>query len=218
MSNATNPTAVVAPSAALSVGAVFPIKATNRGSLRTALAEPARLCEPASRYVYSPGVVANGIIPVADMPTTAAAMALWNGESAGGKSYAIEVASAHSASGTMGIGASLIVGVTPVAQAAAVANGTGVVLGSCTGDPSSGTRAKFGTGITLTGAPAWVPVATTKGISEVNVGNAMIAYLDGLYIVPPGFCFAMNVLAPVGTTAKYSFSVTWRELILNAYA
>lgn len=216
MGQATDPTAVVSDEAALSAGTVNAVKATNRGSLRVAQSEPARAAGCRSRFVFSPGVVANASAPVADMPTTAAAMALWNGEPT--ESLFIETVSAHAASGILGLGGALLVGLSSVAQAAAVANGTGVVGPSRLGGGTKTSLAKFGAAVTLTGAATWFPVATGKMIAESNIGFALIADLGGLIEVPPGFCLGVTVLAPTGTTAKFSFSVSWRQYENRAYA
>jgi hypothetical protein len=212
---ATEPTFVVSSAENLGSGVVRAIKGTNRGSLRCAEAEPFRAAFVRDRYCYSPGVVANASAPVTDMPTTAAAMCLYNADPV--KSLFIEKVMAHSASGTMGLGEGLIVCKSGGPQAAAVANGTGVVSGKL-GGGTNNTLAKFGAAITLTSAGAWITVATAMQVSAVQLGAAMIADLDGLIEIPPLYCLGMSVLAPAGTTAKYSFGVVWSEWTYTEYS
>lgn len=190
---------------------------TSNQSLATALVESvfAEMSRAGRRFVASPGVIANAQIPVADMPTTAAAYALWNGEPAGGKSYVIDAISFHQASGTAGAGASLLAGVASAAQAAAVANGAGVVVKSASGS-SLGTKATFGEAITLAGAPAWMTVGGNQEPTTAGVGSGQpLTMIAGLFIVPPGYCLGLNILAPVGTTSKFGISVMWHEIELD---
>lgn len=189
---------------------------TVLGALRVTDTEPFRLemARLGRRFSFSPGVIANYQIPVADFPTTAAAYALWNGEAAGGKSYVIEQIACVSGSGTLGLGMAVIAGVTKTPQSA-VSNGTGVVLGSLSGCPSTSSLATFGNGITLGNAPAWTVVAARDQAASVSVGSGNVANVDGLFIVRPGCCLGLNVFAPTGTTAKFGFNVVWSELQLT---
>lgn len=192
---------------------------TPSGALRCADVEPFRmeLARMGRRFSFSPGVIANYQIPVADFPTTAAAYALWNGEAAGGKSYVIEQIACVSGSGTLGLGMSILAGVTKTAQSA-VSNGTGVVLGSLSGCPSTTSLATFGNAITLGNAPAWTVVASRDQVSAISVGSGLVANVDGMFIVRPCCCLGLNVFAPTGTTAKFGFNVVWSELQLTNLA
>lgn len=164
-------------------------------------------------FAYSGGVVANAIAPVADVPTTASMYTLWNGESAGGKVLVPLLVSVRASSGTLGLGAALLCGVTTAAQASAVANSTGVVgPGYLGGSSSVTTAAKFATGVTLAGAPAWVAVASDQHVAAISVGAGIQFQPQGLFIVRPGFCLGIHVLAPLGTTAKFTADVIWAEL------
>lgn len=203
----------------LGSGVERPIKLTNRGNQRVAMAEPSRAPWVRDRYAISGGVIANGVAPVADVPTTAAARALYNGNVDGGKSLFVEMITARSASGTLGLGASLMVGLCTTKQAAAVANHTGVVgprrLTSI-GAPDS--LATLGGGVTLAAAPAWISVATVQHVAAVSVGAGLTAFLDGLIEVPPGFALGITVHAPVGTTALFLVDVVYSEWIYTVYA
>lgn len=217
MGQATDPTAVVADASDLSANTVIPIRATNRGSLRVAQTEPALAALARNRFCFSPGVVANASAPVAEMPTTAAAMALYN-PSSSGKSYFIESVWAHSASGTLGLGAALIAGLPSIDQAAAVANGTGVVGPARLGGGSETCVATFAAAVTLSGAPAWITLAGAQQVAAVSVGATIIARVDGMIEVAPGKILGLNVLAPTGTSAKFSFGIVFSQYRYTAYA
>lgn len=221
MANPVTPYAVVADYGNISVGTEFPLKATGRGSLRTANTEPFQAALARSRFCFSPGVVANAYIPVVDVPTTTATMALYNAESAVGKSLFIETVWVHSASGTLGLGAALLVGLVQIAQAptgtAPTANATGIVGPKRLGGGSASSSALFKDGVTLAQAPAWITVATVQQVAAVSIGAGMLAQLDGAIEVPPGFILGMAVLAPTGTTAKFGYGVTWVEYIAPTY-
>jgi hypothetical protein len=167
------------------------------------------------RFVASPGVVANAQAPVQDVPTTAAAYALWNGEAAGGKTYVVDAVSWWQASGTAGAGASLLAGVSSVVQAAAVAAGTGTVIKSASGSSLS-SKATLGAAVTLSGAPAWMAVSGNQEPTTAGVGSGQpLQILSGLFIVPPGFCLGLHFLAPAGTASKFSAAPMWHEIELD---
>ena len=164
-------------------------------------------------FGYSGGVVANAVAPVQDAPTTAAAYCLYNGYAAGGKVLVPLLVSVRASSGTMGLGAALLLGVTVIAEATPVANGTGVVgpayLG---GSRSVSTSAKLGSGVTLDAACAWMAVASIAQPAAVQTGAGINFEPKGMFIVRPGCLLGITVLAPAGTTAKYTTDVIWAEL------
>ena len=194
------------------------LRLNRQGSLMVDSALPARaeLARAGRRFYYSGGVVANAGAPVQDIGTTTALRALWNGEpqDGTGRSLVIEQVSAIMASGTAGLGTALLAGVTGTVQAAAVANGTGVVLGKAAGQSGS-SLATFGTAITLAANPGWIAIGSLDQAASVSIGAGIVVDLNGLFIVPPGKCLALTVIAPAGTSAKFTFSVVWSELALD---
>ena len=169
-----------------------------------------------ARFFVSPGVVANAVAPVQDLGTTTAGWALYNGNAAGGKSYEVLMAFAYQASGTSGLGAALLLGSSTLVQAAAVAAGTGTLVKAMGSSSGAGANATLGNAITLAGAPAWVCVASNAQPAIVGIGSGpLVANLDGLFIVKPGFALGATVLAPAGTTAKYSVGFICNELDLD---
>lgn len=165
-------------------------------------------------YVASAGVVANAVACVADVATTAAQWALYNGNDTGvgGKSLVILAVGAWQASGTPAVNASLMVGVSGAAQAAALTANTGSVVKSASGSTRT-TAAVLAAGATLTSAAAWMNLGGNNQTTSAGVGSAFPTFdVAGMFIVPPKFVFGINVLSGVGTSAKYGVSVTYAEV------
>lgn len=208
----------VAAPEALSTGTERPLALTNRRSLRVAHGEPVRMQGCRDRFSISGGVVANAVAPVADVGTTAAARAFYNGEAAGGKSIFIEKITARAASGTLGLGACLMVGLPETAQGTALTNATGTVGPKRFGGGSSSSLARLASGATLAGAPAWTAVAGVQHVAAVSVGAAIVWDADGMLEIPPMFALGITVHAPVGTTALFLFDIIWSEYLWTAYS
>jgi hypothetical protein len=139
--------------------------------------------------------------PVAAPPTTAAAWALYNGY---GDPYHLVVFDlyATSISGTLGLGMSLIAGLPGTKQAAAeTAYASSVHEALTPGSPSP--QAVFAGAVTLESAPVWTTVAARDQVSAISVGSGLVANVDGMFIVPPGYALGLSVLAPAGTTALF---------------
>ena len=167
------------------------------------------------RFCYSGGVVANAQIPVAERPTTTAKYALWNGNPVGGAVLVIDLVAAVAASGTLGLGAALLIGVTSTVQAAAVANGMGVVLGNTAGQTTVTSLAKWGNGITLAAADVDLGRRGDGLDRDPCRGGGLVVGpddLQGQWIVRPGCCLGVVVFALTGTTAKYTCDVVWHEV------
>ena len=158
------------------------------------------------------------IAPVAAVPTTAAAWALYNAEPDGGRWYHIDTAFCWGVSGTLGLGMALLVTVPMVKQAAVVADYTASILGSLSGGVAqdgapAASRARFTQALTLTGPQSpWITVGARSQVAAVEVGSGIVAELDGKFVIPPGFFFGMTVLAPGGTNALFGVGCTWAEL------
>ena len=93
----------------------MPPRLTNSGSLVTARREPDyyELAREGRIYCAQPGLVTNAVASVVDTPTTGAHWALYNAAPANSNvALLILGVSFFSASGTIGIGASLVGGVS----------------------------------------------------------------------------------------------------------
>jgi hypothetical protein len=163
------------------------------------------------------GAAATGTQSVAQMPTTATIMALWNGNTVASNIHLVILkVSAWVFAGTMGLGKSMICG-TSTASQTVVTKGTGAVGPTNNLLTSTNTsNAIIGQATVLGGAPAWIVVAGADSPSAVEIGASMAADVEGLFIVPPGFAFGMHVLGGAGTAPLYLGSVCWAELALTA--
>ena len=138
--------------------------------------------------------------PVAAMPTTAAAWALYNGYS--GKYLVVTRVYNWSVSGTLGLGMSLIAGLSTASQASApTAFSSSIHAALQPGSPS--TQAVFAGAVTLAGAPVWAVEGSRDQVSAVAVGSGITADVQGKYIIPPAYALGLSVLAPTGTSALF---------------
>lgn len=187
---------------------------TVDGSLKTSQTLPSRheLAKAGRIYCWS-SATATAKAPVTAIPTTAAIFALYNGNPAGLGGLALSILgfSYFQVSGTAGLGAAIIAGVSPTIQAAAVTSATNAIKTSTSGSARA-SAATFGTDITLAGTPAWNVWGGSNQPAAVQVGAGVYVPVNGELLVPAGFCLGMSVLSPVGTTALYGMTVVYAEI------
>ena len=165
-------------------------------------------------YTAQFGVVTNAVASVVDIPTTGAHFGLYNGNPAGvgSKHLAILGWGVASASGTIGIGAFVVGGVSGGAQAAAVTTTSGNLIVSDCGATRT-TAATADSTLTLTTAPAWGILGNVNTVSGVGIGYGAVDYgVGGRFIVPPTYVFALAVVSPTGTSPKFLASITYAEI------
>lgn len=172
---------------------------TGLESLRVAQAEGkyTELSRAGRLWICNPGVIANHVAAVTDIPTTASAYSLYVPVSASFKLVVLELFAITS--GTSGVGGALLAS-NPLDEATAVtANTTGVTIRNCMG--GSQTAPFFwATGVTLDVAAAWwavggVMAAVTKAcVQSVDLGGAII--------VKPGQVFGTHYYTDTGTSPK----------------
>jgi len=170
---------------------------------------PSRAEMARQRALYAANTGAGtAIAPVTSLPTTTAAWALYNGSQT--KNLIVLDITAHSVSGTLGLGAALVAGLPGTPQAAAATAYASSVSNPIT-PGSSATAAIFANAVTLASAPVWITVATTQQVAAVSIGAGVIAKIDGLFIVPPKHALGASVLAPTGTAALFNVGFVWFE-------
>lgn len=196
------------------------LRMTGNQNLTVAQYEPeyTGMAEAGRIYCAQPGVVANAIASAVDTPTTGAQWALYNGAPATSNiALLILGVSFFSASGTIGIGAALLGGVSSAAQASAVTTTAGNLIYSTCGS-SRTTVATYDSTLTLTGQPAWMALATSNTPSGVAIGYGGSNYdLKGMFLVPRTYCFAMAVVSPTGTNPAFLASVVYAEVETTNY-
>lgn len=157
-----------------------------------------------------------GFAPGTSLPTTSAALTLWNGESAGGKSYVMDsislteivVDATQSNMSTVVV----MVGKPPVAAPTDAA----LAIRSLSGRTYGG-RART---VVLTSTvvnDGWFPCGTSAPAAAAVAGSAwkqMDWPLRGMYIIPPGGSFNAHALKVAATAAQCLLTFRWHEVQL----
>lgn len=203
------------------IGADRMLRSTVLESLAVAIveAENVECARAGRRFCGGTQIIANGIAPVAAIPTTTATLGLYNAEPAGGRSLVIDRLGFYLGSGTAAAGATLLAAVSTGQLATAVAaNATGYGSQSMSGSGSQ-TRARWGTALTFPTSPianAWIQILSTQQLAAANVGQGDgQVELKGAFIVPPGYCLGFAILSGAGTTPLYAITAQWTELELD---
>ena len=190
-----------------------PVRLTSQGSLAVAQVEPeyAELARGGRIFAAVTGVSSTFKAPVVAIPSTTATWAVWNGEPDGGASYLILQASAFLASGTAGVGGSLIAAVSLIRHAAQTAYANSILQSLSGGNKD--TKAVLANAVTIAGTqPPWIQIAAADWAASTTIGVGLVAPVKGLFLVQPGGLFCLDVLSGVGTTALYGVSVVWAEV------
>lgn len=191
------------------------LRLTGIESLAVANVEPRdfELSRAGRRFIGGNQIIANGIAPVAAIPTTTATLALFNAESAGGKSLVIEQLGFWLGSGTPAAGATLLacVSTRPIASFPTGMT-TGYGIQSASGS-SAASKALWATAVTLPGTPAWLQITSTFQLAAANVGQGdVITKINGALVVPPQHALGLAILSAAGTTPLYGISSIHSEI------
>ena len=155
---------------------------------------------------------------VAAFPTTLAATTLYNGEAAGGKSYIILSAFCSTiVTAAAATQYSLICQVTPSALGISTApthSATTTLLTSNSGKTTYAGLAKRAVNVTTFFTDGWQVIGTQGGGAAANVGLGVYADLKGMFVIPPGGSFGLNVVAGTVNTDGTVVGCTWAEVQL----
>ena len=70
--------------------------------------------------------------------------------------------------------------------------------------------------VTLTSTPLWMTIAKGETASGL-LGSSAIAEVEGLFIVKPGFCLGIDILASAGSgTPKWDVDILWAEFVVDS--
>jgi hypothetical protein len=188
-----------APVRRLSGTSYVPARMTEYQSVQTASWEPDyfELAREGRLFICSAGVVANHVAAVTDIPTTAAAYALYNPATSTSVLAVLQVSG--TTSGTSGVGGALLICNPQVEATAVTANTTGVVVKNMSGS-SRPFPGFWATGVTLDVAAAWFPIAAVgSAVVKAAVGPVD---LKGAIIVKPGQLFGAHYYSDTGTSPK----------------
>ncbi len=154
---------------------------------------------------------ATGLVNVAAIPTVAAKWGLYNGNA--NKHLAVIKIAAVCTTITAPVTFALIAGLSPTAQASAETKyAASLALPINTGQVPAG--GYLTDAITLTSTALWQTIATYEGNSGL-LGASAIAWVDGMYIVPPKFALGFDVLGSAGTTPLFDVDIIWAELEMD---
>lgn len=149
---------------------------------------------------------------VADMPTTRAELALYNGEPSTGLSYVIDqVWFISLTSITAAAGITLIAQLQ--AAVAALTDNTAVLINSPLGKTYGG-RAKRALAVTTMVANKWRALGAVQAGAAASIGLGLVANVDGGIIVPPGATLGLNAVAGTATGTSL-IGVSWHEVQLK---
>jgi hypothetical protein len=200
-------------------GAVRPFRMTGLESHAVAqVEEDLTDLARAGRLFYGGNqIIANGIAPVAAIPTTTATLALVNKDA--NNTLAISKLNFWLGSGTPAAGATLFACVVKPTQATAdgiTANGTG--FNSANRNPVSSRKsgALWTTALTVPATTVWEALLSTMQLAAANIGQGDgISYQKGGLLVPPFCALGIGILSGAGTTPLYGVSAEWAELELE---
>jgi hypothetical protein len=202
------------PFAAVPRGLWVAPSAGSHGGLDVEPILPQYLRLATARRLFVAGTGAGtAVAPVAAMPTTAAAWALYNSH-ATRHLVPLKIA-CYSVSGTLGLGMTLLVANSTAAQGAALTKYTNSTISGVTPGSIAVPGGIFASGATLAGAPSWLPLASRDQASAVSVGSGLVADCEGIFAIPPLYAMGVQVLAPLGTTALFGVSILWAEVDLT---
>lgn len=192
-----------------------PVRLSNYASLAVAQVESPYQESTRSGRRFHGGVqvLANGVAPVQAIPTTTAAVALFNSDTNNnGLALVVDWANIFLASGTSAAGATVLVAVgKPSSGTAPVASASNYSIGTLSGT-AQGSKALFGIGTVFATTPVWSAVASTSQVAGANVGQGDNCLdLGGRIVVPPGYMLGISILSGAGTTPLYGVSLQWAE-------
>jgi len=169
------------------------------------------------RAFWVANAIGTPVAAVTAIPTTAAAISIYNNEPDGGRSYVIDYVWAFNVAVTaVTIFHAGMIGVLGQVREAIPAAGAPVIK-CANGSGKIDTRCRpviaalpAGTGL----AANWFPIGNTWINSVITLpGHSQIVNVDGRIICPPGRYFGVNVISSV-TTNTYICGIGWTEKCL----
>lgn len=191
---------------------------THQESLAVAQVEPQNfeMTRAGRRFLLMNNAGATGIAPVQAIPTTTAQWVIWNADP--NVTIFLEELLMILASGTPGLGGSMLVSEPFSTPAQTGANATGMVVRSASGSAiSSAAIIKSNVTITTPAAPGWYTLdesgksVTAAAFSTGYANGFGRRDLAGAIAIPPQRGIGLAVMAPAGTTPLYIPLARWVE-------
>jgi hypothetical protein len=194
-----------------------PVRLSNYASMSVAQVESPylELTRMARRFHGGLQILANAIAPVQVIPTTTAALALYNNDTRGnGMSICLDWLNTFLASGTPAAGKTIMIAIGKPTTPPTV-NATGYGIGSLNAS-LQGSVGILTTGLTFPAGVQWTALDADFQPAGANVGQGDNPLdLGGRIIIPPGFALGIAVLSGAGTSPLYGVSLQWGELELD---
>lgn len=188
------------------------VRLTQQSSLAVDQVSPKymELARAGKLYGANPGS-ANGLVNVAAVPTTAAKWGLYNGSQT--KNLVVIKIAVACTTVTAPVTFSIIAGLPASPQATAETKyANSLALPINTGQvPAEG---YITDAVTLAATPLWQTLATYEGNSGL-LGAGAVAWVDGMYIIPPKFVLGIDVVGSAGTSPLFDADVIWAELEID---
>ena len=200
-------------------GQEIPINLNNRGDQLVALSLPTYAELARMGAVWSMRVATGSAFnAVAALPTTLAAMILYNNEPVGGKSYVLFNAWATTiVAAAASTQYSLLAQVTPSPLGVSTApthSATTTLLTSRSGKANYTGNAKRAVAVTTFFTDGWDVIAASGTAAAANIGMGVYADLQGSIVIPPGGSFGLNLIASTVNAAGCIVGCTWAEVQL----
>ena len=149
-------------------------------------------------------------------PSTVAMLTLWNGESAGGKSYIIDRIFSHNLVGT----ANGVYGLWYTIHPAGMTKPTADIAASGTNIVGNTGKKYNGLAVVDSGATVldngWYPIGKSEHTVTVTTpGGQLEALVEGRFIVPPQGGISITVVADVVGVATHAPGLSWFEKVLT---
>lgn len=156
--------------------------------------------------------LANAFQPVAAFPTTLANMVLHNGHST--KSLIIDTVWASTQTSIAAATSFTLLAQISNAGVAAPTDNTAVLVTSRSGKTYSGSSKKAIANTAFAIADKWTVIGESSGHPSTAIGAGAFADVYGGWIVPPGACFCVNLVASTagGTMVQ---GIDWYEVELD---
>lgn len=187
---------------------------TQFNSQAVAQVEPAyyELARGGKLFVGGTSVIGNGIAGVTAIPTTTAALALYNSDSTNRKNLVLLKATFFAVSGTIGNGAALMACVSSTTiSSPATSNDTGTASQSARGSGENPV-AILDLAQTIPSGSAWITIASHTTASSAQVGGGVnMVDLAGALVARPNYSIGFSVLSPTGTSPVFGVSLIWAE-------
>jgi hypothetical protein len=162
---------------------------------------------------------ATAVAPVAAVPTTAAHLTLWNGESqtgSAGKMYSLISASWYT---VVSAGAAFVgqLFLTMTTVATAVPTGTTATAIAGLSGLSTGSSATVLGGVTVVNNGVWHPFgpSVNAGAATATIALGGETYTQGEYILRPGMRLSAAVVCSAAASATCSIFFKWMEIPLK---